>query len=154
MGGRQLPVLASVAAGAALFSSTGVFAADCFGGLRSALERGGYEGNMDCSLVHQTVDYVGRTKSVDGPSYLVYQLTYRTRTHGWGVAHGGAEILIFDSRRRYLGSYHIMAGYRLRIDGSDVIVNLPAKDGNRVRLGSKAPPATAHLDGDYVSFGK
>ena len=147
--------VASVAVGLALSpGSSQASSHDCFGGLRSVLERDGYTGNMDCSLVHQTIEYVGRTRSAHGPSYLVYQLTYRTRTHGWGVAHGGGAILIFDRHLRYLGGYRIMAGYRLRIDGADVVVNLPAADGNRVHLGGETPPPTEHLDGDYVTFDK
>ena len=151
----RFAMFACVAVSLALLpGSSEASARDCFGGLRGVLERDGYTGNMDCSLVRQTVDYVGRTKSVHGPSYLVYQLTYRTRTHGWGVAHGGGAILIFDRHLRYLGGYRIMAGYRLRIDGADVVVNLPAADGNRVHLGGETPPPTEHLDGDYVTFDK
>lgn len=128
------------------------FAGDCFAGLRGALEQGGYGPGVDCSDIVQTIRYVGRTKPHQGHSYFVYLLSYRTKTHGYGVPHYGQRILIFDAHRKYLGHYHLEDGHRLRIVGSDVLLNVPANQGNRLHLGRASPPDPEWLDGDTVGF--
>jgi hypothetical protein len=148
-------VLATTLALAGVFNvHPAVAAKDCFAGLRGALERGGYGPSMDCSELELVINYIGRTKPQTGPSYYVYQLSYRTRTHGWGVAHGGDRILIFDAHRNYLGHYYMQRGQHLRIVGSDVVFDLTPQWGDRIHLAGASPPSTAWLDGEIVGFDK
>jgi hypothetical protein len=53
-----------------------------------------------------------------------------------------------------LGQYHLEWGHRLRIVGSDVLLNVPANQGNRLHLGGARPPDEAWLDGDLVGLGR
>lgn len=126
-------------------------AADCFGALRGPLERGGYGPGVDCKDVAQTIKYIGQTKPSHGHSYKVYLLSYRTTEPGV-AAHYGERILIFDPHMRYLGHYHLEAGYRVRIVGSDALINVPAEHGNRIHLGGASPPDPEYLDQDQVGF--
>ena len=145
-----------VAAGAGLTMllwAAAASAADCFGSLRGALERGGYSPGVSCKELEQTIKYVGRTKPHHGHSYLVYLLSYRTTSPGV-ASHYGQRILIFDPHHNYLGHYHLEDGYRLRIAGSDVLLNVPAEQGNRLHLGRASPPDPEWLDGDQVGFAR
>lgn len=153
--GRDLkgPILGAVLALAALLEATpALAAADCFAGLRGALERGGYGSSMDCGELDLVIKYIGRTRPRTGPYFRVYQLSYRTRTHGWGVAHGGDRILIFDEHRNYLGHYYMQRGQHLRIVGTDVVFQLTPKWGNTIDLAGPKPPEKAWLDGEIVPF--
>lgn len=138
---------------AVLLGSGEASARDCFAGLGAALERGGYSLGVDCNDVEQTVVYVGKTQSHHGHSYRVYLLSYRT-TYPGVASHYGQRILVFDSHRRYLGHYHLEAGHRLRIVGSDVLLNVPASRGNRLHLDRATPPDPEWLDGDTVGFAR
>jgi hypothetical protein len=137
---------------AALFTSAPASAADCFGRLRRPLERGGYSPSMDCRELEVIIKDIGVTKPRHGPTYHVYQLSYRTRTHGWGTPHGGDRILIFDAHGQYLGHYYLMRGQRLRIVGTDVVFALTPRWGNRIHLDGAHPPDPAWIDGDLVGF--
>lgn len=126
-------------------------AADCFGALRGPLERGGYGVRMDCKNIVQSIKYIGQTKAHHGHSYKVYLLSYRTTMPGV-ASHYGDRILIFDPHMRYLGHYHLDRGYRVRIVGSDALIDVPAKHGNRIHLGGPRPPDPEYLDQDLVGF--
>jgi hypothetical protein len=126
-------------------------AKDCFSGLLEPLKRAGYSYGLDCKDVVQTIEYVGKTKPRHGQGYMVYLLSYRTTEPGV-ASHYGQRILIFDAHRRYLGQYHLEAAHRLRIVGSDVLLNVPANHGNCLRLDGSQPPVEAWLDGDVEAW--
>lgn len=149
---RNLATLASLAALVVLLAGTSASARDCFGGLRQALKEGGYSPGVSCKGISQKIEYIGKTHSRHGRSYLVYSLTYRTTAPGV-ASHYGQRILIFDSHRKYLGHYRIEYKYRPRIIGSDVVlVDMPADQGNRIHLGRAKPPDPEWLDGDQAGF--
>jgi hypothetical protein len=148
----RLKAIAGVAGAAALLGASGASAADCFAGLRDALVRGGFL-YSDCRDIDQKITYVGHTKPWRGHSYYVYMLTYRTTEPGV-ESHYGDRVLIFDAHHNYLGHYHLESGHKARIQGTDVVLNTPAKDGNRIHLGRANPPDPEYLDADLVGFAK
>ena len=128
--------------------------ADCYAGLRPALERAGVK-DLDCEHFDREIKHLGRTAAWRGHSYDVYRMFSRDKPKGFGVPRGYTRILIFDGGGRFLGQYGgLNQPYRMKIVGSDVVLDLPPEDGNRIHLGRAKPPARVHLDGDYYDLSK
>jgi hypothetical protein len=149
-GVRMFAVLAAMLLSS--LCSEPAWASACEGKVAREMLRGGFPKDLiGCDDTVMTFKYLGQTRSRHGYVYKIYLLSYHFLSAG-GALHGGARLALFDRHGRYLGHYHLAAGYHYRIVGSDVVLtDVPATEGNRVPLDGP-PPDPAWLDGFTDGF--
>ena len=128
---------------------------DCIGPLRQVLVAGKYSGSLDCSLVNIVIQKIGKI-AIPAKSYTIYDLRYKTIPPDGLVSHGGQKILVIMNDQEYVGQYSLSPPpmHNMHIRGSSIYLDIPKKNGNRVRFDESGPPAKAFIDEEVVTLSR
>ncbi|NIJ63434.1 hypothetical protein FHR20_000365 [Sphingomonas leidyi] len=121
----------------------------CFGGMRSALVRGGFSGPLICSRGDATFSLAGQTK---GHKYSIYDYRYRFLPANGNVRHGGQRIIVFRGTA-YAGQYMIATPPYTSMSVNGTRVVFQTAGAPRVQIDfSRGPPNEILVNGEVARF--
>ncbi|MBV8620053.1 MAG: hypothetical protein JOY84_14395 [Curvibacter sp.] len=123
----------------------------CESWMKKSLDEGDFSGTLICSSKDAALEKIGIAKSKT-QSYLVYNYIYKFKAAA--VHHGGQRVLIFSSKREYLGQYNISTPpiLKVKIEKNRLVFFENKQPVGIVDLSST--PKISLINGDAVEFFK
>ena len=131
---------------------------DCLPELRQALIDGQFSGPVLCVSPDVTLRRVGRTSSSPRgtPGLTIYDYRYKHLPHEGGVKHGGQRLLLFDSKRQYVGQYILSPPpYNdIVVRARTVRISARGRLVGQLQVIDGRPPETTYVAGEVLSLSR